>query len=216
MPVHNTAWPPWEWPQATTPRRERGPAARAPPARLPRRAGRRPSGARRRAGGVRPDEVGVRGGRVEPVVVGDHPDPPVVDGGLQEREHVCLTVSFNHDLADGGARAPTPAPVEREARTTGRRATRGPHPPPGWGPRVARRPVVLASRSTGAGVGARAPPSARSWLKETVRLTCSRSCSPPSTTGGSGWSPTTTGSTRPPRTPTSSGGARAAGPRSLR
>src|SRR5665648_899296 len=89
MPVHNTAWPLWEWPQATTPRRERGPAARA---------------------------------------------PPVVDGGLQEREHVCLTVSFNHDLADGGARAPTPAPVEREARTTGRRATRGPHPGGGWGP----------------------------------------------------------------------------------
>jgi pyruvate/2-oxoglutarate dehydrogenase complex dihydrolipoamide acyltransferase (E2) component len=29
----------------------------------------------------------------------------LVDGGLQEREHVCLTVSFDHDIVDGAPAA---------------------------------------------------------------------------------------------------------------
>jgi pyruvate/2-oxoglutarate dehydrogenase complex dihydrolipoamide acyltransferase (E2) component len=29
----------------------------------------------------------------------------LVDGGLQEREHLCLTVSFNHDIVDGAPAA---------------------------------------------------------------------------------------------------------------
>ena len=27
--------------------------------------------------------------------------PVLIDGELQEREHLCLTVSFNHDIIDG-------------------------------------------------------------------------------------------------------------------
>ena len=31
--------------------------------------------------------------------------PALVDGGLQEREHLCLTVSFDHDIVDGAPAA---------------------------------------------------------------------------------------------------------------
>jgi pyruvate/2-oxoglutarate dehydrogenase complex dihydrolipoamide acyltransferase (E2) component len=31
--------------------------------------------------------------------------PVLIDDGLQEREHVCLTVSFDHDIVDGGPAA---------------------------------------------------------------------------------------------------------------
>jgi len=31
--------------------------------------------------------------------------PALVDGGLQEREHICLTVSFDHDIVDGAPAA---------------------------------------------------------------------------------------------------------------
>jgi len=31
--------------------------------------------------------------------------PTLVDGGLQEREHLCLTVSFDHDIVDGAPAA---------------------------------------------------------------------------------------------------------------
>lgn len=33
------------------------------------------------------------------------PRPVLRDGALEEREHLCLTVSFNHDLVDGAPAA---------------------------------------------------------------------------------------------------------------
>jgi pyruvate/2-oxoglutarate dehydrogenase complex dihydrolipoamide acyltransferase (E2) component len=44
--------------------------------------------------------------------------PVLVDDGLQEREHLCLTVSFDHDIVDG-------APAARFARRLAELLTSG-------------------------------------------------------------------------------------------
>jgi pyruvate/2-oxoglutarate dehydrogenase complex dihydrolipoamide acyltransferase (E2) component len=36
---------------------------------------------------------------------GIHPRPVLCDGQLESREHLCLTVSFDHDIVDGAPAA---------------------------------------------------------------------------------------------------------------